>query len=137
MWRLCTLRVRALGLEAQPYESENYNPELALPGRFDWLFTLTYLTPLLVIVPLHDLKSGERKTVCRNGAKRTRFVAAADWLAVGLFDGGIVHLVRGRCIAVRRRSHKHFALRACNHRLPTVLGGALSVYGQPWLELGH
>jgi ABC-2 type transport system permease protein len=55
------LRVRALGLEAQLYESENYNPELALPGRFDWAFVLTYLAPLFVIILLHDLKSGERE----------------------------------------------------------------------------
>jgi ABC-2 type transport system permease protein len=55
------LRVRALGLEAQLYESENYNAELALPGRFDWAFVLTYLAPLFVIVLLHDLKSGERE----------------------------------------------------------------------------
>jgi ABC-2 type transport system permease protein len=54
------LGVRALGLEAQLYESENYNAELALPGRFDWAFVLTYLAPLFVIVLLHDLKSGER-----------------------------------------------------------------------------
>ena len=55
------LRVRSLGLEAQLYESENYNAELALPGRFDWAFVLTYLAPLFVIVLLHDLKSGERE----------------------------------------------------------------------------
>ena len=55
------LRIRALGLEAQLYESENYNAELALPGRFDWAFVLTYLAPLFVIVLLHDLKSSERE----------------------------------------------------------------------------
>lgn len=55
------LRIRALGLEAQLYESETYNAELALPGRFDWAFVLTYLAPLFVIVLLHDLKSGERE----------------------------------------------------------------------------
>ena len=55
------LRVRALGLEAQLYESENYNAELALPGRFDWAFVLTYLAPLFVIILFHDLKSGERE----------------------------------------------------------------------------
>lgn len=55
------LRVRALGLEAQIYEGENSNPELALPGRFDWAFVLTYLAPLFVIVLLHDLVSGERE----------------------------------------------------------------------------
>lgn len=55
------LRVRALALEGQLYEGENYNAELALPGRFDWAFVLTYLAPLLVIVLLHDLLSGERE----------------------------------------------------------------------------
>jgi ABC-2 type transport system permease protein len=55
------LRVRALGLEGQLYESENYNAELALPGRFDWTFVLTYLAPLFLIVLLHELKSGERE----------------------------------------------------------------------------
>lgn len=55
------LRVRALGLEAQLYEGENTNPELALPGRFDWAFVLIYLAPLFVIVLLHDLASGERE----------------------------------------------------------------------------
>lgn len=55
------LRVRALGLEAQLYESENNNAELALPGRFDWAFVLTYLAPLFVIILFHDLKSGERE----------------------------------------------------------------------------
>ncbi len=55
------LRIRALGLEAQLYESENYNAELALPGRFDWAFVLTYIAPLIVIVLLHDLKSSERE----------------------------------------------------------------------------
>ena len=55
------LRVRALALEGQIHESENYNAELALPGRFDWAFVLTYLAPLFLIALLHDLKSGERE----------------------------------------------------------------------------
>lgn len=56
-----TLRVRALGLQQQLYESENINPELALPGPFDWAFVLIYLAPLAVIVLMHDLVSGERE----------------------------------------------------------------------------
>lgn len=55
------LRVRALGLEGQLQESENYNAELALPGRFDWAFVLIYLAPLLLIALLHDVRSGERE----------------------------------------------------------------------------
>lgn len=55
------LRVRALPIESQINEGENYNAELALPGRFDWAFVLTYLAPLLLIALLHDLFSGERE----------------------------------------------------------------------------
>jgi ABC-2 type transport system permease protein len=55
------LRVRALGLQAQLYEGETLNPELALPGRFDLAFVLIYLTPLFVIALLHDLVSDERQ----------------------------------------------------------------------------
>jgi ABC-2 type transport system permease protein len=56
------LRVRALGLHAQLYEGETFNPESALPGRFDFAFVLVYLVPLCVIALLHDLISSERET---------------------------------------------------------------------------
>ena len=56
------LRVRALGLQAQLYEGESFNPELALAGRFDFAFVLIYLAPLFVIALLHDLVSGERQS---------------------------------------------------------------------------
>lgn len=56
-----TLRVRALGLQSQLYESENVNAELALPGPFDWSFVLIYLVPLVVIGLTHDMVSGERE----------------------------------------------------------------------------
>jgi ABC-2 type transport system permease protein len=56
------LRVRALGLQAQLYEGETFNPELALAGRFDFAFVLIYLAPLFVIALLHDLVSGERQS---------------------------------------------------------------------------
>lgn len=55
------LRVRLLGLHAQLYESEAINPELAMPGRFDFAFVLVYLTPLFVIALMHDLVSSERE----------------------------------------------------------------------------
>ncbi len=55
------LRVRALGLEAQIYDGDTFNPELALPGRFDFAFVLVFLAPLFVIALFHDLVSGERE----------------------------------------------------------------------------
>ncbi|QBE62087.1 DUF3526 domain-containing protein [Pseudoduganella lutea] len=55
------LRIRALGLQAQLYEGETFNPEIALPGRFDFAFVLIYLAPLIAIALLHDLVSGERQ----------------------------------------------------------------------------
>ncbi len=61
------LRVRALGLEAQIYDGDTFNPELALPGRFDFAFVLVFLAPLFVIALLHDLVSGEREA----GRERT------------------------------------------------------------------
>ncbi|WP_102944337.1 DUF3526 domain-containing protein [Stenotrophomonas sp. VV52] len=55
------LRVRALGLEAQIHDGDAFNPELALAGRFDFAFLLTFLAPLFVIVLFHDLISSERE----------------------------------------------------------------------------
>lgn len=55
------LRVRALGLEAQIYDGDVFNPELALPGRFDFAFVLVFLAPLFVVALSHDLTSGERE----------------------------------------------------------------------------
>lgn len=55
------LRVRALGLEAQIYDGDTFNPELALPGRFDFAFVLVFVAPLFVIALFHDLVSGERE----------------------------------------------------------------------------
>jgi len=61
------LRVRALGLEAQIYDGDTFNPELALPGRFDFAFVLVFLAPLFVIALFHDLESAEREA----GRQRT------------------------------------------------------------------
>lgn len=56
------MRINALGLEGQLYQGENFNPELALPGRFDFAFVLIYLLPLFIIALMHDLVSGERES---------------------------------------------------------------------------
>ncbi|WP_445116222.1 ABC transporter permease [Acinetobacter sp. WZC-1] len=55
------LRVRALGLQSQLYDGEVFNPELVLPGRFDFAFVLIYLSPLFIIALMHDLVSSERQ----------------------------------------------------------------------------
>jgi ABC-2 type transport system permease protein len=55
------LRVRALAIEGQIYENEAGNPELSLPGRFDFAFVLIYVAPLILIALLHDAWSSERE----------------------------------------------------------------------------
>lgn len=73
------LRVRLLGLQAQLYESEIINPELALPGPFDFAFVLIYLAPLIVVALMHDLVTGERE------AGRLRLLASLPSRAGGLW----------------------------------------------------
>lgn len=90
------LRVRALGLEAQIYDGDTFNPELALPGRFDFAFVLVFLAPLFVIALCHDLISGEREAgrwrtlaaLPHGGAalwrRRTMLRVALLWAAIGV-----------------------------------------------------
>ncbi|WP_149194538.1 DUF3526 domain-containing protein [Luteimonas suaedae] len=56
------LRIRALGLEAQIHDGDTFNPELALAGRFDYAFLLTFLLPLFVVALVHDLRSAETES---------------------------------------------------------------------------
>ncbi len=94
------LRVRSLGLEAQLYDGEAFNPELALPGRFDFAFVLVYLTPLFVIALFHDLVSGERE------AGRLRMLDAIAgsgrylWLRRVLLRGGLLFVALAIPLAV-------------------------------------
>ncbi|WP_341209290.1 DUF3526 domain-containing protein [uncultured Sphingomonas sp.] len=90
------LRVRALGLEAQIYDGDTFNPQLALPGRFDFAFVLVFLAPLFVIALFHDLVAGEREAgrwrmlaaLPRGGTaltrRRTLLRLALLWLALAL-----------------------------------------------------
>lgn len=90
------LRVRALGLEAQIYDGDTVNPELALPGRFDFAFVLVFLAPLFVIALCHDLTSGEREAgrwhtlaaLPHGGAalwrRRTLLRLALLWAVIGM-----------------------------------------------------
>jgi ABC-2 type transport system permease protein len=54
------LRVRALALEGQIHESDNFNPELSLAGRFDYAFVIAFVLPLFIIALLYDVYAGER-----------------------------------------------------------------------------
>lgn len=99
------LRIRALGLEAQLYDGDTFNPELALPGRFDFAFVLVFLSPLFVIALFHDLVSGERE------AGRARMLAALPGTLRRLW---------------LRRGALRFALVFAGLALPFVVGAILS-----------
>lgn len=99
------LRVRALGLEAQIYDGDTFNPELALPGRFDFAFVLVFLAPLFVIALCHDLVSGERE------AGRWRTLAALPYGGAALW---------------RRRSLLRLGLLSAAIGLPFALAAAMS-----------
>jgi ABC-2 type transport system permease protein len=101
------LRVRALGLQAQLYEGETFNPEIALPGRFDLAFVLIYLAPLFAIALLHDLVSGERQ------AGRLRLLQSMP----------------GAARVWRRRVGLRFVLLLACLVLPAYAGAALSGTG--------
>jgi ABC-2 type transport system permease protein len=102
------LRVRALGLEAQIYDGDTFNPELALPGRFDLAFVLVFLAPLFAIALFHDLWSGERE------AGRLRTLDA---------------LPRGGAALMRRRTLLRFGLLWLALALPFAVGALLSGVG--------
>lgn len=53
-------RIRMLALEGQIYESDSQNPELAQAGKIDFLFVISALSPLFIILLFHDLKASER-----------------------------------------------------------------------------
>ncbi|MCB5185207.1 DUF3526 domain-containing protein [Methylobacillus gramineus] len=98
------LRVRALGLQAQLYEGEIFNPELALPGRFDFAFVLIYLTPLFIIALMHDMISGEQQS------GRLRL---------------LVSLPEGRLVWLRRTSLRFVLVLMCLV-IPVLLGATIT-----------
>lgn len=53
-------RIRMLAVEGQIYESDGQNAELAQAGKFDFVFVLSALAPLLIILLFHDLFANER-----------------------------------------------------------------------------
>lgn len=78
-------RIRMLALEGQIYETDANNPDFALIGRFDFAFVASLIAPLLVVLLLFDLKSGEQV------AGRLRLIEASTksperlwWMRAGL-----------------------------------------------------
>ncbi len=55
------MRIRALALEGQIYETDSINPELASIGRFDYGFYAAFILPLLAVFTFYDLISSERE----------------------------------------------------------------------------
>lgn len=84
------LRIRALALEGQIYETDNLNPVLLQAGRFDYAFLLAYLVPLFAIFLLFDLTASERET----GRYGLLVVSAGDprqlWLTRALVRVGLL-----------------------------------------------
>ncbi|MFC3122692.1 DUF3526 domain-containing protein [Agaribacter flavus] len=55
-------RIRMLALEGQIYESDAQNPELAQIGKIDFVFVISALSPLIIILLFHDLLASERSS---------------------------------------------------------------------------
>lgn len=53
-------RIKMLALEGQIYESDAQNAELAKSGKIDFVFVVSALSPLLIILLFHDLFAHER-----------------------------------------------------------------------------
>ncbi|MEM9623506.1 MAG: DUF3526 domain-containing protein [Pseudomonadota bacterium] len=84
-------RIRMLALEGQIYETDANNPDFALIGRFDFAFIASLIAPLLVVLLLFDLRSGEQV------AGRLRLIEASAinpqrlwWMRAGLRSGALV-----------------------------------------------
>jgi len=73
-------RIRMLALEGQIYETDADNPDFALIGRFDYSFVAALLTPLLIILLLYDLRSGERSAGRFNLIETSAGLASRVWV---------------------------------------------------------
>jgi ABC-2 type transport system permease protein len=83
-------RVRMLALEGQIHERDAGHPVLALIGRFDFAFFVSFVLPLVLIVLLHDLQTSERVAGRRDLLVATAGKATRLWhLRAGLRAGGV------------------------------------------------
>ena len=74
------MRIRALAIEGQIYETDSFNPELGLTGRFDFAFVAAYLLPLIILFVFHDLVATERENGRLNLLRVTAQNARLLWL---------------------------------------------------------
>ena len=85
-------RIRMLALEGQIYETDADNPDFALIGRFDYSFVAALLTPLLIILLLYDLRSGELAAGRLNLIKTSSGQAKRVWLMRSILRLGGLYL---------------------------------------------
>lgn len=73
-------RVRMLALEGQIHEADTRNADFGLVGRFDFAFLAASVAPLLLILLLYDLRSGERVAGRHDLLLATAGRASSVWL---------------------------------------------------------
>jgi ABC-2 type transport system permease protein len=97
-------RINLLALEGQIYESDAQNAELAQAGKIDFVFVISALAPLVIILLFHDLFANERTsgrhdllvTTAKSyfalwGVRITvRFVAVIVCLMLPFFVGAVI-----------------------------------------------
>jgi len=86
-------RIRMLALEGQIHETDAANPDFALIGRFDFAFVATMIAPLILIMLLHDLRSGERASGRYDLLSATAADARMLWFSRAAWRVGVLVFV--------------------------------------------
>ncbi|MEO0785202.1 MAG: hypothetical protein AAFY10_05845, partial [Pseudomonadota bacterium] len=85
-------RIRILALEGQIYETDAANPDFALIGRFDFAFVIAMISPLLLILLLHDLRASERASGRYELLSATSASGPMLWMSRAAFRVGALAL---------------------------------------------